>query len=304
MTGNQKGIVLIAVLWVCSLIMWFALQIGSETRLKGEEEVVEIRRSQALHLAVGGAYEALARMGQPLPSGFESGFKNRARGKNLLRRDSPEENWQPDGTGHVVEYLTGEVLVLIEPEGRKVNVNKANHEQLKIVFERAGLTEDMAEQLADTTADFVDADDLPRLHGAEKDHYLRLGLPYPPFNGPLLSLDQMLLIPGITQDLFFAYGPREEENPDESQPPSIPELPGNNSLFQMLTVYSTNTTLPNPAIEEEIREKVDTWRPGEIYRILSCGKAFTGPPPVVLWLIVRFQPQARYGYEVLYRKVL
>ena len=33
----------------------------------------------------------------------------------------------------------------------------------------------------------------------------RLGLPYGPFNGPLLSLDQMLLIPGITEQLLYGY---------------------------------------------------------------------------------------------------
>ncbi|HOV87016.1 MAG TPA: type II secretion system protein GspK [Syntrophobacteraceae bacterium] len=301
---NQRGVVIVAVLWICSLLLWFALQIGTETRLRGEEQVHEIRRSQALHLAIGGAYEALARMGQPLPTGLEDAFGKSVRGKNTLRRDSAEENWQPDGTGHIVEYQTGEALVFIEPEGRKVNVNRANREQLKMVFERTGLAEDRIEQLADVTADFLDNDDLPRLHGGEKDYYQRLGLPYPPFNGPLLSLDQMLLIPGITQDLFFGYGPRENEDRNEASPPPVPGLPGNNSLFRMFTVYGTNTTLPSGELEEEIQEKIETWRPGEIYRLLSCGKAYTGPPVVVLWLIVRFQPQLPGGYEVLYRKIL
>jgi len=72
----------------------------------------------------------------------------------------------------------------------------------------------------------------------------------------------------------------------------------------MFTVYGTNTTLPSGELEEEIQEKIETWRPGEIYRLLSCGKAYTGPPVVVLWLIVRFQPQLPGGYEVLYRKIL
>ena len=66
---NSRGVVLIAVLWICALIMWFAFQISAQTRLQGEDQIHAIRKSQALHLAIGGCYEALARMGQtPAPA--------------------------------------------------------------------------------------------------------------------------------------------------------------------------------------------------------------------------------------------
>ena len=64
---NSRGVILIAVIWVCALIMWFSFQISAQTRLQGEDQLHAIRKSQALHLAIGGCYEALARMGQSPP---------------------------------------------------------------------------------------------------------------------------------------------------------------------------------------------------------------------------------------------
>ena len=70
---REKRAVLIAVLWICALVMWFTLQIGAMTRMQGEEQVHLFRRAQAHYLAIGGCYEALARIGQPPPAGLREG---------------------------------------------------------------------------------------------------------------------------------------------------------------------------------------------------------------------------------------
>ena len=195
---------------------------------------------------------------------------------------------------------------MVESENQKVNVNLAGHEQLKAALEKAGLNEDAADGLADRIRDFVDQDDIPGLNGAEKDRYKAQGLSYGPFNGPLTSLDQLLLIPGITQQLFYGYGIQEDTLPEENESGiSIPPaLPRPHSLFQMLTVYGKNTFLQdNEEGQEVLRENV-TWENGGIYRILSAGITSSGPPAVIIWLTVRFAPETEEGYEVLYRKIL
>ena len=105
---QEKGVVLIAVLWICALVMWFTLQIGAMTRMQGEEQVHLFRRAQAHYLAIGGCYEALARMGQPPPSG--SG--ERARSELAARRCRASAEVSDRGS-----------LVSIESEMTKVNVN-------------------------------------------------------------------------------------------------------------------------------------------------------------------------------------
>lgn len=288
---GQRGVVLVAVLWICALIMWFAFQISAETRLQGEDQIHSIRYSQALHLAIGGCYEALARMGMPPP---------------LDLGGSSDLNWQPDGQLHVVPYETGSALVIAESEDLKVNVNRTGQAQLKQIMEKAGADDVASEQLADSILDFIDKDDIPRLHGAEKDAYIKAGLNYIPFNGPLTSLDQLLLIPGMTQQLFYRYS--HETDPGMAQLPEMFKefrIPDKYSLFSMLTIYGNNVNLPqNLDSNQETDPRPVTWRLGGIYRILSFGKSANGPPTVGVWLIVRFSPDADNPYTILSRKVL
>ena len=298
---RESGVVIVAVLWICALVMWFALQIGADTRLQSEEQVHIMRKSQALHLAIGGGYEAIAHMGAPRATGL-GGLSRGHSGKGSFE-GSPED-WLPDGKPHVIQYQTGEAIVVIEDENRKVNVNKANRDQLKAVFEKTGAESDLADRLADVIGDFVDKDDTPRLNGAEKDHYKQLGLPYGPLNGPLLTLDQMLLIPGITQQAFYGLGQQEQvQEVDEATALLNSLFPPEYSLFQSFTVYGNNTKLQDRA-EEELLGKVVSWQNGGVYRILACGRTYTGPPAVVLWLTVRNAPETERGYEVLFRKIL
>ena len=286
---REDGVAVIAVLWVSMLIMWFGLQIGTENRLMGEEQLHQIRRSQSLHLAIGGCYEALARMGQPLP---------------LNRDEPPELNWQPDGLPRLVGYETGRALVLIEPEGDKVNVNQAAPQQVQEVLVRAGLEEDAAAELADRIADFIDTADLPRLRGGEKDRYERLGLGYVPFDGPLTTLDQLLLVPGVTPQLLYGHGTgTEESSGDNALGMRIPLLPARDSLYNLLSVHGKNTSLPQRNKGEEPPERIITWEKGGLYRIYSCGTSAAGTPTVVICLIVRYAGDADKGYEILYRKV-
>ncbi len=291
---SERGVVVVAVLWVCALILWFSMQISTETRLQGEEQVHLLRKSQALHLAIGGCNEALARLGQPLPTGLE-------------RRE--EDNWQPDGMPHRIGYETGEAIVLVEAESRKLNVNLAQPDQLQRALVRAGLEEAQAERLADVIADFVDQDDLTRLHGAEKDKYAQQGLPYGPFNGPLISLDQLLLVPGVSSGLFYGHG-REvtrEEVLEETQRLGFlldPLFPRRDSLFHLLTVHGNNRVLIEEDQDNVLEPRVVTWENGGVYRILSLGRSLSGPPPVLLWLTVRFTPGADRGYQVLHRKIM
>lgn len=288
---REDGVVIIAVLWICALIMWFALRIGSETRLQAEDQVNQFRKSQALHLAIGGCYEAIARMGKPLPSGLDD--------------KSDDDAWQPDGRPHVIEYQTGRAMVIVEAESRKINVNKAKPDQIKAVLGKAQMDEGEAERLADVIADFVDRSDAPRLHGAKKDQYKNMGLSYGPFNGPMTSLDQMLLIPGVTPQLFFGYGRTEEEaQQNESGVTRSPLLPSNDSLFSMFTIYGTNVTLRKDEAELGQEGKQLTWENGGIYRVLSCGASSQGSPAVVIWLVVKSSPESEHGYQVLYRKIL
>ena len=63
----------------------------------------------------------------------------------------------------------------------------------------------MTESIADAILDWVDEDDQPRDFGAERDYYSGLSPAYEPQNGPLESIDQLLLVRDVTPELLYGY---------------------------------------------------------------------------------------------------
>lgn len=63
----------------------------------------------------------------------------------------------------------------------------------------------MTESIADAILDWVDEDDEPRQFGAERDYYSGLSPAYQPQNGPLESIDQLLLVRDVTPELLYGF---------------------------------------------------------------------------------------------------
>ena len=61
----------------------------------------------------------------------------------------------------------------------------------------------MTESIADAILDWIDTDEEPRLLGAERDYYSSLDPPYAPRNGPLHSIEELLLVRDVTPALLF-----------------------------------------------------------------------------------------------------
>ena len=61
----------------------------------------------------------------------------------------------------------------------------------------------MTEEIADAILDWIDEDDEARPYGAEREYYSTLPTPYEPANGPLQSVEELLLVRGVTPELLF-----------------------------------------------------------------------------------------------------
>lgn len=61
----------------------------------------------------------------------------------------------------------------------------------------------MTEEIADNILDYLDEDDEPRDYGAESEYYLSLPSPYEAKNGPLDSVEDLLLVKGVTPWMLF-----------------------------------------------------------------------------------------------------
>ncbi len=61
----------------------------------------------------------------------------------------------------------------------------------------------MSTDTADCILDWLDEDDDPRPFGAEVEYYSTLPTPYEPANGPINSVEELLLVRGVTPSLLF-----------------------------------------------------------------------------------------------------
>ncbi|MEZ6051920.1 MAG: type II secretion system protein GspK [Planctomycetaceae bacterium] len=109
---------------------------------------------------------------------------------------------------------------------------------------------DMTEDVADAILDWVDTDDDTREYGAETDVYLTFTPPYEAKNGPLESVDELLLIAGVTPELL--YGEDANRNglldPNENDGEATPPLDNADGVLNpgwaaFLTVHSRESNL-------------------------------------------------------------
>ena len=135
-----------------------------------------------------------------------------AYGFELAVYDSLDETW---AQGFPVETLNGDTMqATIVDEFGKLNLNalifsdeESGEEQvfeqlaeaLRFLFEQRGAIQDPVDALID----WLDRDDEPGENGAENDYYASLGTPYSCKNGPMDSLEELLLIPGIDIDEYL-----------------------------------------------------------------------------------------------------
>ncbi len=87
-------------------------------------------------------------------------------------------------------------------ETGKLSINELNEDRLPLFFEELGLDFSQSNALTDTLLDWIDADDLARLNGAEADVYQRYEPAYRAANRRIQTWDEFRLIEGF-RELFF-----------------------------------------------------------------------------------------------------
>lgn len=97
----------------------------------------------------------------------------------------------------------GTVSVKIIDLDRKVNINSAGRTVIQQALTLMGVDANDISVVADSILDWIDADDLPLAAGAESDYYQGLSLPYYAKNAPIDNLSELLLVKGVTQEMYW-----------------------------------------------------------------------------------------------------
>jgi general secretion pathway protein K len=116
------------------------------------------------------------------------------------------------------QFVTGEAGQSESGEAGRSELGQANQtleQTLRYLLAERGAEEDVT----DAILDWLDPDDDPRSLGAEYDYYQSLETPYTCKNGPISSTEELLLVRGMTPEIYFGD-------------PTLEQLP----LSELLTV--------------------------------------------------------------------
>lgn len=128
--------------------------------------------------------------------------------------------------------------VLVVDESSKLNINTATKEQLMEL-------PDMVEDIADAILDWRDNNDTVSGAGVEGGYYEALPYGYKIRNGPFQTLRELLLVKGVTEELFYGEDTNfndqldyNERDGDETDPPDDEDDVLDYGWIKYLTCYS------------------------------------------------------------------
>lgn len=111
-----------------------------------------------------------------------------------------------------VELGRGRFSVTIKDLERKLNINLVDEPLLEHAFNQlVGVDPGETPALMGAILDWIDADDITHLSGAESDYYESLPQPYFAKNRPIDDLSELLLIRGISPEIY--WGPANTNHP-------------------------------------------------------------------------------------------
>ncbi len=196
--AGQAGSMLVMALWALTLLVLFSLSLGFGVRQKA----TLLSRLSALDAVYPIAY-----------SGVEEA-KSLVKSDTDFDVDAMSDPWASGskrrelGRG-VFSLLTDGSLPVVDEE-RKVNLNSTSNEIAERLFERVtGLSKSDADELVYNLLDWMDSDSFfghPQ-YGAEASYYENLSKPYTTKNAPYEALDELLLVKGMTPEIFAKIRP-------------------------------------------------------------------------------------------------
>ncbi len=196
LASHQRGVALLIVLWMSLLLTVVAGGFAYHTQVEGlltRRAVDHVKATEAAQAALA---MAVYQLKQPNP----------------LHRP-----WA-DGRPYQLIFEDVELRLRIQDESGKISLNRSTHDQLQKLFASAGVEDTRSSALADAVLDFVDGDDLVRLHGAEAADYAAGGVIHTPKNAPFVVLEELLMVYGMDYSLYQQIAPGVTPYGDHSAP--------------------------------------------------------------------------------------
>ncbi|MGE5192524.1 MAG: general secretion pathway protein GspK [Deltaproteobacteria bacterium] len=260
MCGVRMGSVLLVVLVVVALLALGAYTFAELMIVEAEATATYGREVQARALADSGVELTASLLEKRYEQGPQSFYSNPEWFGGPLVRDSTSAK----GRGHFMVVSAAEqdttgrsIRFGLVDESSKLNLNAlAAWRQAKTLTDAqaetmlTSLSPDLTVEIADAILDWIDTDKNPMQNGAESDYYQTLNPPYPAKDNALDTLDELLLVRGMTPALLFGEDTNHNGVLDPNENDGAATLPVDNAdgvlqrgLSQFLSVYSRETNL-------------------------------------------------------------
>jgi hypothetical protein len=245
---KRRAFVLLAVLVVIVLLSLAAYRYTDWMTAEGRATQSSIKAMQARSFAVSGMHYAAAQLvsaegslgGNPYDNagvfqGIEVPIPNAPAsrtGRFAVLSVLPDGNQTPYRFGVVDEASKINLNALLAYDNNLGDIGK------QMLMALPNMTSDVA----DAILDWLDPDDTPRENGAENQTYSTQSPPYRCKNGPLDSLDELLLVRGVTPQLLYGND-RNRNGVLDADEDSANGVDAGWSTY--LTVYSREVNLDN-----------------------------------------------------------
>ncbi len=203
---SGKGAVLLLVLWVIVALSLLGMSFSGAIRTEVNAARNVIDQKQGYYLARAGVEYAVYKILESQSAFYQT------------------QNLQELGPNELPDVLTGSSTLQLDngtaeieiiDETGKINLNApADQSFSDLVYNlliMVGVDPERSDEITDSILDWRDPDDFPNPNGAEDAYYLSLESPYRVKNGPFDVIDELLLVRGVTPEIYYGKKGLTEE---------------------------------------------------------------------------------------------
>lgn len=238
---TEKGVALMIVLWIMMLLIVMALAFSATVRTEVFSTIVFKEQMENKYLAEAGLQRAM----------LEVLYRNA--NKSMVSNNDETDVCSVDGTFYQGKMEEGGYHFAITDESGKININLLTDTSgilLNNLLVNRGVEKNQADTIVDSILDWKDGDDVHRMHGAENDYYMSLPHPYKSKDANFTSLEELLLVQGVTRDILYGT----EERP---------------GLIEYLTVYTSTAQININAAKPEVLKAIPSLSEETVQMIIN-----------------------------------
>lgn len=262
---SQRGVALYLVLWVMALLTVIAGEFSYAIRTEANITRNFKEETQAYYIATSGVFwtigELVVNEFVPRPAQAPDD------------EDKPEDaRWRINADIPAVPFGDGQFKVEKQNESGKVNLNRAGQPLIRMMLNSFALDDAAKNVIVDSIMDWRDKDNFHRPNGAEDDYYQSLPEPYKCKNGDFTTVQELLLVRGITPEIFYGGLKEMVSVYQDKETPAQPGAPRRVGVdFNRININAASPQMLRslPGMTEDMVGKIIEYRRKKDFRSLS-----------------------------------